>query len=58
METIIIVIAVMAAALFLVRSLYRSTTGKGGACDCGGTCPHANTCEPGDKPGNDGPPER
>ena len=54
METIIIVVAVVAAALFLVRSYYRSTTGKSSACNCG-TCPLTKDCDSDMKPeGGDG----
>ena len=44
MDTIIVIIAVVVAAVFLLRTYYRSTTGQGGACNCG-TCPHAKSCD-------------
>ena len=49
MEAIIVIIAVVAAAVFLVRTYYRSTTGKGGACNCG-TCPVVDSCDSDKKP--------
>jgi FeoB-associated Cys-rich membrane protein len=59
METIIIVGAIVAAALFLIRSYYRSSTGKSSACNCG-TCPLTKDCDSVKKPegGGEGEPDR
>jgi hypothetical protein len=45
MESIIVIMIVAVAALFVGRSLYRTVTGKSSACSCSTGCPFADGCE-------------
>jgi len=44
LETIIVIVIISAAAALILRSLYRSTSGKKSGCGCAGSCPVFDKC--------------
>jgi len=44
METVLVIIIVSVVLAWACRATYRVFTGKGGGCDCAGSCSKRNDC--------------
>lgn len=48
METVVVIVIISAAAVYMIRSLYRSASVGKKSCGCEGGCPISDRCAPKD----------